>query len=434
MRVAYITAGAAGMFCGSCLKDNALARALRAAGHDAVLVPTYTPIRTDDPDESVGRVFYGGISVYLEQKSALFRRLPRWATRWLDHPALIRLAARRAGGEFDYAALAAMTESMLAGADGRQRHELGELVAWLKAEVRPDVVVLTNALLSGLVPTVAKELGVPVVTTLQGDDAFLDVLPADARRRCVEAIRRNDAHTAGYIATSRDYADYMSGYLGLDRAKVDVVYPGIALKGHGSGASANRPPTVGYFARLCPEKGFHHAVAAFSRLKRLPGMAEAKFRAGGWLGPQHRAFFAQQVGKLPAGDFEHVECPDHAAKVRFFQSIDVLTVPTEFREPKGLYLLEAWANGVPVVQPARGSFPELIAATGGGLLVPPGDPDALARGLAELLADPARRRAMGEAAQRVVRERFSAAAMAEATAAVLNKYLRGGAGSQPAQT
>lgn len=421
--MAYITAGAAGMFCGSCLKDNALVTALRAAGHDALLIPTYTPIRTDDPDVSLGRVFLGGLSVYLEQKSAVFRTLPRWATRWLDQPWLIRLAAKRTGGKFDYAELAALTESMLAGDHGRQRQELMELVGWLR-EVGPDVVVLTNALLSGLVPTVAKELGVPVLTTLQGDDIYLDALPPEARKRCVEAIRRNDAHTAGYIATSRYYADYMAGYLGLDRGKVVVVHPGIALDGHAVAPPADRPPTVGYFARLCPEKGFHNAVEAFVRLKKLPGMAGAKFRAGGWLGPQHRDFFAAQVRRLPAGDFEHVDCPDHASKVRFYQSVDVLTVPTDYHEPKGLYLLEAWANGVPVVQPTHGSFPELIEATGGGLLVPPGDHVALARGLAELLADPARRRVLGERASRVVRERFSAAAMAEATVGVLNKHVR----------
>jgi glycosyltransferase involved in cell wall biosynthesis len=417
------------MFCGSCMRDNALVSALREQGHDALLVPTYTPIRTDDPDVSVGRVFYGGISVYLEQQSRVFRALPRWATRWLDSRWLIRLAAKRAGGEFDYAALAAMTESMLAGADGRQRHELAELVAWLKTEVRPEVVVLTNALLSGIVPTVAKELGVPVLTTLQGDDIFLDALPAGSRDRCVEAIRRNDAHTAGYLATSRFYADHMATYLGIDRDKVEVVWPGIKLLGHDGPASPiDRPPTVGYFARICPEKGFHNAVEAFVRLKKLPGMAGAKFRAGGWLGPQHRAFFAEQVRKLEAAGvadhFEHADCPDHASKVRFFHGVDVLTVPTDYREPKGLYVLEAWANGVPVVQPAHGSFPELVEATGGGLLVPPGNPDALARGLAELLADPTRRRAVGERANAAVRERFSAKAMAEATAGVLNKHVR----------
>ena len=59
MRIASITAGAAGMYCGSCLHDNTLASALHALGHDALLVPTYTPIRTDEPDVSERRVFLG---------------------------------------------------------------------------------------------------------------------------------------------------------------------------------------------------------------------------------------------------------------------------------------------------------------------------------------------------------------------------------------
>jgi glycosyltransferase involved in cell wall biosynthesis len=124
-----------------------------------------------------------------------------------------------------------------------------------------------------------------------------------------------------------------------------------------------------------------------------------------------------------ADDFEHVECPDHASKVRFLQSIDVLSVPTAFREPKGLYVLEAWANGVPVVQPRHGSFPELIEATGGGLLVEPGDTPALATAIRRLLDDPACRAELGGKGQDAVRRRFTARVMAEETVAVLSRYV-----------
>ena len=75
LRVAYITAGAAGMYCGSCLHDNTLAGALLRMGHDVSLIPTYTPIRTDGTDFSIDRVFYGAINVYLAQKASLFRQL-----------------------------------------------------------------------------------------------------------------------------------------------------------------------------------------------------------------------------------------------------------------------------------------------------------------------------------------------------------------------
>ena len=84
MKIASITAGAAGMYCGSCLRDNTLAAALIEAGHDALLIPTYTPIRTDDENVSQPRIFFGGLNVYLQQKTGLFRHTPRWFDRLLD--------------------------------------------------------------------------------------------------------------------------------------------------------------------------------------------------------------------------------------------------------------------------------------------------------------------------------------------------------------
>src|SRR5687768_12167098 len=94
MRIAFITAGAAGMFCGSCMRDNTLAAALRKLGHDALLIPTYTPIRTDEIDVSQPRVFFGGINVYLQQKLALFRHTPWFLDRLLDGPRLLRWVSR----------------------------------------------------------------------------------------------------------------------------------------------------------------------------------------------------------------------------------------------------------------------------------------------------------------------------------------------------
>src|SRR5580700_9380416 len=94
MRITYITAGAAGMFCGSCMHDNTLAAALTRLGHDVLLVPTYTPIRTDEEDVSQHRVFFGGINVYLQQKLGVFRRTPWFLDRMFDAPSLLRWVSR----------------------------------------------------------------------------------------------------------------------------------------------------------------------------------------------------------------------------------------------------------------------------------------------------------------------------------------------------
>lgn len=427
MRIAYITSGAAGMFCGSCMRDNTLVTALRELGHDALLIPTYTPIRTDETDVSVHRVFYGGINVYLEQKSRLFRHTPRFVDWLLNRPWLIRLATRRTVNA-DYTELAELAVSMLRGEGGLQRKELEKLVEWLKTEVRPDVVVLSNVLISALAPALKTALGVPVLGTLQGDDVFLDALPADRRRECVDLVRENDRALDGYFATSRFYADHMSDYFGIEREKIDVVYPGINLAGYGTRPGpGGRPPTVGYFARFAPEKGFHNLVDAFIALRQTPGAPKAKLRASGWLGDHHKPYLDAQLDKLRraglSDDFERVESPSHADKVRFYQSIDVLSVPTAFHEPKGLYILEALANGVPVVQPRHGSFPELIDATGGGLLVEPGNATALAAALRYLLEDDALRNKLGFVGQLAVSERFTARAMAVETEKVLARYV-----------
>src|SRR5579884_438462 len=258
MRIAYITAGAAGMYCGSCMKDNTLVSALCKLGHDAVLVPTYTPIRTDEADVSQKRVFFGGINVYLQQKSWLFRHTPWLFDRLLDAPRLLRWVSRFAV-RTQAQDLAELTLSMLRGEHGHQRKEVAKLVRWLAREVKPDVLNLTNALLSGMVPELKRQLRAPILCTLQGDDIFLESLPEPARTQALELIRGHCRHVDGFIATSRAYADFMSDYFAVPRDRIHVIHPGISLHGHG-GERPRRdgePFTIGYFARIAPEKGLH---------------------------------------------------------------------------------------------------------------------------------------------------------------------------------
>src|SRR5262245_10335978 len=184
MKIAYITSGAAGMFCGSCMKDNTLAAALNRIGHDAILIPTYTPIRTDEEDVSQKRVFFGGINVYLQQKSGLFRHSPRLFDRLLDIPRLLDWVspfARRTKTE----RLGPLTISMLKGSHGHQRKEVEKLVRWVTSEFAPDVVVLSNVLISGLASTLKERWSGQILATLQGDDIFLDALPESDRATCI---------------------------------------------------------------------------------------------------------------------------------------------------------------------------------------------------------------------------------------------------------
>jgi glycosyltransferase involved in cell wall biosynthesis len=427
MRLGYITAGAAGMYCGSCLHDNTLAAALIARGHDCLLIPTYTPARTDETDVSQERVFYNGISVFLEQRFAFFRKVP-WFDRLLESPALLRWAMKL-GIEVEPAQLSDLFLSMLRGSAGNQAREIDKLAGWLERDVKPELINLTNVLLSGMVPELKKRLRVPIIATLQGDDIFLDALPEAGKKSAIELISAHCRQIDGFIATSGYCADYMSNYLSIPRERIHVVYPGINLAGHdGAGEPpAERPATIGYFARICPEKGLHILAEAFVILRSRKPAVDYRLKASGWLGTKEKVYLADVMKELDrwglAESFEHVEAPDHTGKVKFLQSCDVLSVPTVYREPKGLYVLEALANAVPVIQPRHGSFPELVEQTGGGVLVNPQDPEDLARAIEELLADRERRRSLGQRGREVVRQRFNADVMAEETLKVYGRYL-----------
>lgn len=429
MKIAYITAGAAGMYCGSCIHDNTLAAALMARGHDVALMPTYTPTRTDEDDVSMDRVFYGAINVYLEQKSAVFRHTPRLVHRWLDAPGLLDWVSGR-GVSIDATKLGDMTLSVAMGEEGNQRRELDELVAWLRDDFRPDIVHITNSMFLGLAGPLKRELGVPVLCSLQGEDIFLDELVEPYKSRVHEQLREHARAVDGLVATCNYYADFMAGYLDVARDKVHVVPLGINLDGH-RGAPAKRadgaPFVIGYLARICPEKGLHELVEAFALLADKHGKDRLRLRAAGYLGKRDEPYLERvraRVHVLGLADvFDYAGEVDRAQKIAFLQGVDVLSVPTTYKDPKGLFMLEALANGVPVVQPAHGSFPELIEATGGGLLSDPGSPASLADTIDELIADEQRRAQLGRDGAAAVRERFSDGAMADATLAVYRLWV-----------
>ncbi len=428
MRIASITAGASGMFCGSCMKDNTLAVALNRLGYPTFLIPTYTPITTDEASIAQEQVFMGGINVYLQEKVGLFRYTPRWIDQLFDWPRLLRWVGRFAA-KTRYEDLGGLTISMLKGKQGHQRKEIIRLTNYLRKEIKPDVILLTNVLLSGVAAPLSEELGVPVIATLQGDDIFLDALKAADREQCIAIIQKNSESLKGLIATSGFYADKMARYLGIDRNRIEVVWPGLNLKGHGG----TRPPrhpvgVIGYLARIAPEKGFHLACEGFRILRAQPNIPPYRFHFSGWLGEQNRDYYEAEMEKFRAAglanDVQHIPCPTLASKVEFLKHIDVLTVPTVYEEPKGLSILEAWANGTPVIQPAHGSFPELIAATQGGFLVPPHQPQPLAELLAEKLSDRTELARVGLQGQLALQEKFTDSHMAQNTMDVIQRFMK----------
>ena len=418
MRILSITAGAATMYCGSCLRDNALAAELSRQGHDVSLLPFYTPTLTDEENVSLqDKVFFGGISVYLEQHSPMFRKSPRFVDRLLDAPSVIN-AFTRGSIAVDPRQLGAMTVSTLRGMDGHQKKEIEKLLEFLAGEPRPDVANIPYTLLIALAAPLKQALGCPVVITLQGEDLFLDALPEPYRAEALALVRAQVVNVDLFIAVSEYYAAFMCDYLAIPRDKIRVATLGVNTADLLPTLAARHDPfTIGYFARVAPEKGLHNLAEAYRILRHDKGLPPSRLVAGGYLAPEHREYFDRIAGSLRewglGDEFVYRGAVERAKKVQFFRDIDVLSVPGPYREPKGLYLLEAMACGVPVVQPNYGAFPEMITKTGGGLLARSESGADIADALYDVWCDPAAAAEMGRRGAAGVRAHYTVAHMAQ---------------------
>ena len=349
-------------------------------------------------------------------------------TNWLDDPRLIRWLTGRSM-QTDAAKLGDLTLSMLQGADGPQAAEVKRLAEWLRAS-GSQLVHFSNLLIAGCAPTIKQQLGIPVLVTLQGDDLFLGDLTDEYQERAFAKIHEVDRFVDKYLVHSDFYAGHMANFLGLERTKFQKIP--LAISTHDwtdvtTPTTTERPPTVGYMARLAPEKGLHLLCEAFELLRQRPATKDARLIIAGWLGTAYRPtvedLFQRLSEKCSPHSFEFRGTVTRAEKRQLFHEVDVLSVPTTFLEPKGLYVLEALAAETPVVQPAHGIFPELIAATGGGLLCKPNDPVDLADKLEELLTDESRRRQLGTVGRARVLEHHSVKVAADALRDVYQSQL-----------
>ena len=403
MRLVHLTAGTGSFFCGTCLRDHALVKALRRLGHDALMVPLYLPLVLDDSgSREESPLFFGGINVYLQQKSAFFRHTPQWLDNLLDSPALLRQAGRKAGMT-NPRELGEMTLSMIEGEHGHQAKELDKLVAWL-VEQKPDVVCLSNSLLIGVARRVREELRVPIICSLQGEDAFLDSLPEPYRERCWQLVQERAADVDRFVAPSRYYNALMQERLRLAPEKIVMIYNGIDLDGFTPAAAPPEFPTVGFLARMCRDKGLDTLVEAFIRL--APRVPHARLKIGGTQTDADRAFVNDLTDRLDqagiANAVKFLPNLTHAEKQQFLSGLTVVSVPTQRGEAFGLFVIESLASGVPVAQPNNGAFPELIELTGGGVLYAQGDASSLADALEKLLLDPAHAAELGRCGREIV--------------------------------
>ena len=395
------------MYCGSCFRDNGLAAELIARGHDVTLIPVYTPTRTDETNVSRPDVLFGGISVYLQQYSALFRRTPRFLDRLWDSPRVIEAFAGR-GISPDARVLGEMTISTLQGEQGVLRKEFEKLIEWTKDEPPPDVINLPNSLLIAMAAPLKRAFRRPVLCTLQGEELFLSELAAPYRDRAVALIRDQVRHVDQFIAVSEYCAEFMTRYLSDSRGphvgraarhqhgwvRAPPARP-IETRSIASGTSRGlrrRKACTSWPRRTCDSGVGGRCTHRVAR-GRLHGAGSSRLSREGARRPQagrsgRRVHVPRRAG--PRREAGVSAQPERAVRSR------------HLRRAEGDVPARVDGGGVPVVQPRRGAFTEVVEKTGGGLLVAPDDPEALADGLHRLWSGS---RAVGAAGEQGLRRR-----------------------------
>jgi glycosyltransferase involved in cell wall biosynthesis len=425
MNIVQLTPGTGNFHCGLCVRDNALVNALREMGHEVHMVPMYLPMVLDGEEtEEDTPILFGGINAYLQLKSSIFRHTPRWIDRIFDSKWLLRWSASKA--DMTRAKdLGEMTVSTLRGEEGKQAKEVHHLIDWLKQYGQPDLVSISTCLLAGLAPALKKHLGVPVVCTLQGEDGYLDSLPSPYREESWRLLRELSKEIDAYIAVSRYYGSVMRERLGVDDKKLQVVQNGIDLSGFDYEPVHPKKPILGYFARFSYDKAFHVLAEVFILLKKRGKVPGLRLHGGGTATPGDEKYIAQIRKKFDAAgvsaDVSIRTNLSREEKIEFFQDLAVFSVPATYGESFGLYVVEALAAGVPVVQPDSGGFPEILEATGGGILTKTGEQEELADAIEALLLDPVRAKALGDQGRKAVFEKFGVERMTREVLAVFEE-------------
>jgi glycosyltransferase involved in cell wall biosynthesis len=393
------------------MRDNSLARHLIKQGHKVTVLPAYLPHLLDE-DRAVQQspIFFGGVNVYLQHKFPFFRKTPRWMDQIFNSETLLRWVAGKRGMTTPRQ-LGEITLSTLRAKDGPLAKEVNKVIDWFKEHGKPDVLLLSTVLLAGVGRAVREELGIPVFSFLQGEDGFLDSLLPEFRKDAWDLIGADARALDGCISPSRFFTNLMGQRLSMAPQKILPLSNGISLDGYPAERVESCEPTIGFFARICPEKGLDLLIDAFIQLKQSDKYPELKLAVAGTLPQENESFLEEQKRKITAAGLGRfvVFRPNlsREEKIDFLDQLTLFCVPARLLEAFGLYVIEAMAAGVPVVLPNHGSFTELINETKGGVLYAKDEPSGLFNALNDLLSKSEQAKQFAEQGKAAVHEKYS---------------------------
>ena len=424
MKVISLTPGTGSFHCGSCIRDNTLVLALRDLGHDVLMVPLYLPFVADEDTSEGVPVFLGGVNAYLQQKSSFFRVIPKWMDKVLDSNYLLRKVSHKAGMT-SARDLGSMTVSTLKGLGGFQKKEIAHLIKFIKGKEKPDVIMISNVLLTGLIKPLKEAVDCKIVVTLQGEDTFLDSLPQPWCKEAWDLIRANCEQADLFLPVSHYHFKLMNARLNLPDEKVKVVYNGLKLANFKAGEFPKNPPVLGMLSRLIPGKGLDMLTEAFIHIRQNNLIPDLKLKIAGSKTKSEDAFLNSIQEKLSlAGLLEEVSFAYNISeeeKIDFLANLTMFSTPAEYGESFGLYVIEAVASGLPVIQPDSAAFPELLGHLECGTMYKTGDHIDLAEKIVKVYNNLDVEKGRASKAAEKVKKEFSEVAMAEVISGHLNE-------------
>jgi len=427
MKIVHITPGSGGTFyCQNCFRDNELVKALQTFNHEVYNIPMYLPLNIDkDIKEGSTPVFYGAVNVYLKEKIALYRKAPEWLEKLMDSEKVLQYAAKKSGST-RATGLEEMTISMLEGEKGRQASELERLIKFLKNEIKPDIVHLSNGLLLGLAYRMKNDLGAKVICSLQDENEWIDPMEEKYQDGVWNLMAEKAHFVDKFITASQYYADKCIKQLNLPKEKIEVVYSGINLSGYKNSSIPEDTPVAGYLCRMAKGFGLDILTDAFIKLKQNDHKNLKLYVTGGYTADDNE-FVEMIKSKISSAglenDFKIFKDFSLDKRKEFLASLSLLSVPVIAGEAFGAYMIEAMASGVPVLQPEAGCYPEFVNLTGGGVIYNPNNPDVLAENMSKLLNDREKLVSMGQQGKSIIDKEFTVIKMAEKTLQVYEKAL-----------
>jgi glycosyltransferase involved in cell wall biosynthesis len=411
LKILYLTMAGRRACRAGTARDHVLAQELHRRGHLPALIALMSRPRVASSAFVRPRVFFGQVSLFLEQRLPVLRRLPPGSDLLWDHPATLALLDHHPFG-IDRRTYREIIVSILRGPGGPLRREFDKLLAHVRGQ-RPDVVCISSGLFLSLARPLKQQLQCPVVSLFHGVDALLELWPVKPRYDALEALRHHVHDVDAFLAASRWQASLMRDWFAIPQEKVWLAPPGVVYAQSVPPERAPRAdvPVVGFLGRVAPEKGLHLLCDAYILMRRNGALPGGRLEAAGYLDPEHLSYLAEVKTRMAAAqlasEFVYHGELDSAERARFLAGVDVLSIPSTYPRSDARGVLDALAAGVPVVQPRRGAFPEVVEETHGGLVVAPDDPDQLAEGLLSVLSQPDRGAALGRAARAVLERRFT---------------------------